>query len=304
MKKLKLIINVLLITAGLAAAAAVTGCDRAVSAEPAQTETVTESETEPTTQEPTTEQTTVSPEEAAELFYKDTVFIGDSITDGFRIYASRNDSAAYLKNLQFFACVNFGVNYAMQGAAKAKVYPLYKGQKMNVEDVMRDIYPSRIFISLGMNEVAGHDAMVFTTRRYSQLVYRLKEACPDAKIYIMSVTYMTKTAQRPGYYTNDDIKNFNNNVKQYEDAWGFKYVDLASYVADEEGNISPAIVGDNNVHFNNDGYKLWEKFFAEFAANEVNAGDYEVVKRPRPEPPKTERSKPNTVASGAALQKK
>lgn len=207
------------------------------------------------------EGTTVSTADAeavAEKFYNNSVFVGDSIMAGFAGYASSSEAPEFLKKAVFLASVSYGVGDALKPAGNGVVHPMYKGVSQPVTTSIAEIKPERIFINLGINELNGVSAER-VGKKYGQLIEKIKEASPNSKIYVISLTYIVNGKEKE-HFTNAGIKVYNQYLESHCKEWGATYLDLASKMT-KDGNSLPAeYSSDSYVHHNKAGYALWVQF--------------------------------------------
>ena len=141
--------------------------------------TTTEPTEAPETEE--TEESTIEVIEAVESdsydesFFKDDLFIGDSISTGLVNYG-------YLKGSNVFAQIGLNPETAI-----TKEYDGYTSVSKAEE-----MKPKRIYIMLGSNGLAymGNTYMI---QQMKLLVEALREATPDSYIYVISISPVTKS---------------------------------------------------------------------------------------------------------------
>ena len=83
-------------------------------------------------------------------YFDDAAFIGDSVMLGFKYYQNVYHN---LGNPTFLSTVSFALRYAVSPNNSA-FYPLYNGKKISVEDALSLMNAKKVFISLGINDVA------------------------------------------------------------------------------------------------------------------------------------------------------
>ena len=229
--------------------------------------------TEGTSTEATTEVTTVGEvnsevEAVAEKFYENSVFVGDSIMAGFAGYAASSEAPMFLKKITFLASVSYGVGDALKGNVSGVVHPMYKGVSQPVTTSISQIKPKRIFINLGINELNGVSAER-VGKKYGQLIEKIKEASPNSRIYVISLTYIVNGKEKE-HFTNAGIKVYNKYLESHCKEWGATYLDLASKMT-KDGNSLPAeYSSDGYVHHNKAGYAVWVQFLRDTAVKYAN----------------------------------
>ena len=152
-------------------------------------------------------------EAVAEKFYNNSVFVGDSIMAGFAGYASSSEAPEFLKKAVFLASVSYGVGDALKPAGSGVVHPMYKGVSQPVTTSIAEIKPERVFVNLGINELNGVSAEK-VGKKYGQLIEKIKEASPNSKIYVISLTYIVNGKEKE-HFTNAGIKVYNQYLESH-----------------------------------------------------------------------------------------
>lgn len=230
-----------------------------------QTETTTESTTEETTTaEDTTEGTTIDEAQANQIlkdFYDGQVFMGDSIMDGFARYVPKTEAPEWLNDIVFLTKVSWGISSALDDDG-----PMYQGKSQNVCDSLSAINPERIFINLGINEMNGLGTPGYSIEKllntYGEVISAIQEAVPESTIYVINITPCTEEGET-AIFSNDTIKEFNEELKTETAVWGVEYLDLAGEFGDV---LDPEYSNDNFVHHNDKAYsEIWVPFFRNLA---------------------------------------
>lgn len=232
-------------------------------------ESSTEPSSEATTETTTRERTTVDPElvkEFAPNYYNGLVFIGDSIIDGFARYASTKEAPQWLNNIIFLTKVSWRINTALEDSNG----PMYKGQAQNICTSLSQIKPERVFLDIGINDMNGLGSPGYSVEKlvnsYVELIKGIKNASPESKIYIVSVTPGTE-AMQSGNFSNEKIKEFNDAIKSKASELNFTFLDLAS---EFDYNLDSQYSSDNKVHHNNKSYsEFWVPFLEKIAVENL-----------------------------------
>ena len=204
--------------------------------------------------------TELTDEQLAE-YYGDSVFIGDSIMQGFRNYSVKQDT--FVHDIQFLTAVNYSANCALKPVKGNNVHLKYQGKKYQLWNLLPLLGKKRVFILLGTNDLisAGLDR---SRDRYKELIDKILETSPDMEIHIISVTYTLKDKGKGCLYNpNIDMYNGLLQAMAEENDWG--YIDLCTPLADSEGNLAKEYCSDNFVHLTNAAYTLWETELINYA---------------------------------------
>ena len=230
-----------------------------------QTDMTLEMQETATTQEVT--DIPVISEEEIDAYFKDTVFVGDSIMLGFRNYCMKQKDS-FLNDIQFLAEGSFSVNNALWDVTEKSVHPVYKGQKRQVWESISMMNAKKVFLFFGMNDL-NISGLEGTCEKYKELISKIKEKSPDVEIHIISMTYTLKGAGK-GKLKNDTIREFNELLQEMasENGWGF--LDMATPLSDENGDLKAAYCSDGFVHQSRAAYDVWTTVIRDYARAQLN----------------------------------
>lgn len=233
---------------------------------PTPTQAVTPAPTPVPTPEPTPEPTpTPTPEptptpydfslptpesEAVEDdYFSDAVFIGDSRTDGLRLYSGITGS-------NFLSYKGVSV-FDVENPDK-KVIDL-NGEKVSFLTALAAGDYAKVYIMLGVNEL-GYPSSDGFIRAYGQLIDNVRRLQPDAIICIQSLVPVNeakcRTYGQPYYVTNEKIAAYNERLTELAAEKKVAYVDVAAALAGEDGTLPEDLTTDG-VHFSRTGYVQW-----------------------------------------------
>lgn len=191
-------------------------------------------------------------------YFDDAAFVGDSVSLKLSYYAM---STKLLGEAQFFTAGSLGANNALWSLDHPdSVHPSYRGEKMLVEDCIASSGVKKVYLMLGMNDL-GLYGIDTTIESYTTLVSNILAKSPDVKIFIQSMTPMTDTSYIWGESLNNTvIGEYNQRLKTLceEEGWGF--VDVASVMYDDYGNLVRDYCSDPDdmgVHFTEMGCDVW-----------------------------------------------
>lgn len=173
--------------------------------------------------------TTAAKDDAAK--FKNSVFMGDSITEGFAI----NEILAK-------ECVIAGA-----GATAGFTYD-YIGTLVEKK-------PDNVFIMLGSDDMLMpvDDPKELFRNDLTKLINKIKEELPDSKLYLQSITPVTQEAlkQEPRY---ERIDEYNVLLQELAGILSVNYVDIGALAKE-----TPAFFAEDGVHFQKEFYQLWLK---------------------------------------------
>lgn len=248
---MKKILALLLAGAMSLSALALAGCGEDESSADTATEAVTEAVTEAQS----------GPKDAS--WFDDAVFVGDSVTLKLSYYCENHPEA--LGNAQFFCAGSLGYASALWDIDDPNaVHPYYQGQIQLAENCAVVTGAKKVFVMLGMNDVAlyGVDA---TVENCDALVSRILTNSPDVTVYIQSATPILM-GKETGDFNNANVRALNEALKTYADGKGYAFIDLYSQLADENGYLPLEYCGDEGaqgIHFTDAACELWADYLKE-----------------------------------------
>lgn len=123
-----------------------------------------------------------------------------------------------------------------------------KGILQRLDEIIES-KPSKIFIMIGINDIARDYQIDSIYKNYLQILYRIKLDSPQTKVYIQSVLPCKKQ-------WNSKIIILNKMLNEYCRQNNLPFIDLYSkFVINEE--LNPMYDCGDKVHLNGDGYQLW-----------------------------------------------
>lgn len=163
--------------------------------------------------------------------FQDSVFLGDSITEGLSFHDVLNE-----KNV-------------LAGAGKTAEFSLKDIDELTKRN------PKQVFIQLGSDDILWRvdDPIAYSMKNYAKLIGMIKEKLPQTRITLLSVTPVTEDAIKlePRY---KNIGDYNQAVKELAGKEGASFVDLSPIFSN-----SPDFYDADGIHFKPDYYtKLLE----------------------------------------------
>lgn len=184
-------------------------------------------------------------------FFDDAVFVGDSISLKLSQYAGRTGT---LGKAKFLVVGSYGVNNAVNDHPDTKL--TYQGVKYtNVEEALAATGAKKVFIMLGMNDIAlyGIDT---TIAKWSELLDLIRSTCPNVTVYIQSMTPVLTGAEKPKL-NNANVRIYNSRLKEFAASHDCKFIDIYPYMLDSTGGLVPAYCSDAYVHLTDEGAQRW-----------------------------------------------
>ena len=186
--------------------------------------------------------------------------MGDSITLGLYNYCMQNKDA--LHGARFLCAGSYAVRHAIDKVGGNNVISVsYQGQKMRPEDALAAMGAKRVFIMLGLNDIAfGID---WTMGNWKTLIKNIRSKCPDIEIYIQSGTPLYKGN---GALNNTNMDKYNVKLEQFCKDNGCYFVNVAETLKNSQGILRQDYCSDSYCHLNYSGIKAWIAYLKTYAA--------------------------------------
>ena len=208
-------------------------------------------------------------------FFHGSIFIGDSFMEGFKTrYQSKiSNMPDYFGKITLLATRNFGFanSHVTMAEGKKTYHPVYNGEQRYVWEVVGEVKPPRVFIMLGLNDLAGKDGPNYAFKNMTKLIDKIKAASPETDIVMLSTSYYTKEGEVPSNYrTNEIYRAWNERVLTYCNQNGYDYIDLADSMVDEEGYLKSEYAGPDGLHLKaTQYYDIWLDYLRGYAADKI-----------------------------------
>ena len=169
--------------------------------------------------------TAIGSGQVADSYFDDAAFIGDSRTQGLQLYTG-------LPNATFYATQGLMVDTFF-----SKKFVKAGGGKITIPDAMKNQTFKKVYIMLGVNELGWAYEKVFI-QKYGEVVDKVKELQPDAKIYVQSILPVTKAkSDGDAIYNNTKISRYNELIEQMCREKGVTYLHVADAVGLDNGAL-------------------------------------------------------------------
>lgn len=175
-------------------------------------------------------------------YFEDALLIGDSRMEGIKEYGG-------LENTDFFA--HSGMSVFSIGERKLTVH----GEKMTFAEVLEHKQYKKVYFMIGINELGYQFDLV--EKKYAQRVEQIKEAQPNAIIYLCANLHVTKEqSDKDSIYNNENVNRLNTMVKALTDGERVIYLDINELFDDEDGALSKEYSADS-FHVMGKYYEAW-----------------------------------------------
>ena len=187
-------------------------------------------------------------EPVEDAYFVDAVFLGDSRTDGLRLYSG-------LKEGTFLCLTGATVESVFTKAA----WPMADGTKIPMLDALAQQECGKIYLMLGINELGWAGTEIFRDQSV-KLLERLRADHPDADIYIQSILPVSaaQDAQK-SYVNNKRIEDYNGVWRELAEELDIAYLEVGEVLTGEDGCLPKDLTYDG-VHLTPRGCKIWMEY--------------------------------------------
>ena len=184
---------------------------------------------------------------ADEGWFADAVFVGNSRTEGLRMYSN-------LAGAQFFSSVGLTVTSAFTEPCVN-----LDGQLLTVAEALELADYGKVYIMLGLNELGWVYESVFA-EDYWKIIDVIRSSHPEAEIYVQSIMPVSRLKDGDGgVYTNANVVRLQKALCEMCLEKGVHYVNVAEAVQDAEGFLPDASTPDG-VHLTPECCGLWADY--------------------------------------------
>ena len=177
-------------------------------------------------------------------YFDDACFIGDSRTQGLKLYSAP-------KNATFYA--EKGMTVAGFFNKKA-----FNNKTMTAEQTLKKNKKKfgKVYIMLGLNELAWPSVDSFI-QRYGEVVDSVKSSQPGAKVFVQSILPVSaKKSASHQSFNNPRIKKYNELIYKMCVKKKVIYLNVAEAVQDKDGYL-PAKAATDGIHMNKEYCDKW-----------------------------------------------
>lgn len=221
-------------------------------------------------------------------WFADAVFIGDSRTDGFKLFSGVTREATFL---DYTGLTVFEV---MENKAVIRDGE----EKISVLQALEKAQYGKVYISLGVNELGYWDPNRFADT-YADFIDAVRERQSTATLYIQAIipvnTELCKTYKQPYYVTNERIAAFNETLFAMAAEKEVCLLRVDEPFLDASGETAKDLSADG-VHFTKEGYRLWLDYLLTHT-QPARVGD--APPEPTPAPTATPESTPEATSTPA-----
>jgi len=188
-------------------------------------------------------------EQVGPEYLLDTVFLGDSLTDGLGIY-DVFDGARPISTM--------GIS-----PITATTHRFYRingqGAPLTMVEAVERLQPRKVYIMLGTNSIDG-GSIEWNLAGYAVLLDALAQRAPDTLIIIQSIppTRPFVAARRPAF-SRENLGRYNAGLVDLAINRGLYFLDVNAALSDEEGYLRSDIAAKDGIHLTINGYRIWHQ---------------------------------------------
>lgn len=212
----------------------------------------------------------------AEDWFKDAVFIGDSIMLGWKNYNNKHleTDALFFGPTHFLCEGSYGAGHALEPLSDSSLHPMYQGEKRLLWDSIKLMGAKKVFICFGLNDVAIY-GVEGTADNFRKLCEKIEEVNPGVKIYLLSSMYLMDDSHQKKL-TNENLRALNELLRKLCKEKGYKFVDIASHLVGPDGYLKREYCSDPDsnapCHHTQAAYDIWAKILRSLAAYDIYYG--------------------------------
>ena len=165
------------------------------------------------------------------------IFLGNSITDGCEwseLFKNPN-----IKNRGISGDITDGVLFRLDEVVRSN--------------------PAKIFIMIGVNDLARNKSPEYILTNYSKILAAIKEKSPKTHVYVQSVLPVNDEFGMFGNHTSKskEIKQVNEGLISMARNFDNTYIDLTETFSDNNGKLRKELTNDG-LHLTAKGYLAWK----------------------------------------------
>lgn len=184
-----------------------------------------------------------------ESWFSDAVFVGDSRTDGLRLYSG-------IKSADFICHQGLSV-FSIDDKKCIRL----DGEKVTALEALARKQYAKVYLMLGVNEL-GYKVGTFRDA-YAKLVREIRELQPDAVVYLQTLPPVNEAMARSKGISeainNEKLIAFNEAIVEVAESEQAPLVTVDELFWTEEGELAKENTTDG-VHFTRKGYEAWFEY--------------------------------------------
>lgn len=187
-------------------------------------------------------------------YFKDALFIGDSRTVGLYLFSNLNGKTNFFcrESTNVFNFPTREIDYHGMNGEEGRT---------TIDALLQDHHYSKIYISLGVNEMARPSIDYYN--HFREIVKNIRNKQPKAYIFIMgSIHIAAPQCQTDSVFNNTNLVQRNKAISELANGRDIFYIDPNPAVCDKDGNLISEYTSDQ-IHLKANYYNLWSKYIRE-----------------------------------------
>ncbi len=164
----------------------------------------------------------------SETYYKDAVFIGNSLADGISLYGVLPECSVYAK-------IGLSIKDVYSTAAN--------NDTVAIIDQLKSKKYAKVFLAFGESELMSGEVSDFIAD-YEKLIDTVKSSQSSARIYVMAIPPISQSASSKYGITLNRLKSFNSAIKELASSLSVYYCDCYTALANEGGYLDENVSSD------------------------------------------------------------
>ena len=161
-----------------------------------------------------------------------------------------------VQNADFFSGKSMNVDKVLKGATVN-----VGGAETSLQDLLKKNEYKKVYICLGINELGWTSKDSFT-QSYGTLIDQVKEAQPDAKVFVeLLFPVSAKKSSSDKVFNNTNIKACNDRLTKLAEEKDVEVLDPSPPLVDTTGALKMEATSDG-VHINSDYCVKWAVYLA------------------------------------------
>ena len=204
-------------------------------------------------------------------FFANSVFVGDSLTVGFKEYCQTHSDSIASDSTYFLARVSSSAKAAISRNAlttHADIMPKYNGKVQYIEDSVSQLpNVDKLFICYGMNDLTSSTPEQFVDDLQT-LIARITAKTPGLQVYVISIPCIMSGVNN-GRLNNKNIQTANILLQNTCTINGWGFINITEHLMGADNAIRPEYSSDKYVHENSRAYKIWNSVLKDYAFMEI-----------------------------------
>lgn len=187
-------------------------------------------------------------------YFDDALFIGDSRSEGLALYGN-------LSNADYFTSVGMSIFKVTEKSAGNPNL----GESCTLSQKLAQKQYGKVYIMLGLNEL-GTGTTESWAQAYADVIAQIRQAQPDAIIYLQSILVVSASQDNPGGAINNNAVNTRNAALEAlaDPQNNIYYLNVNEAVMDANGCLDASLTSDG-IHLLGNSLSLWEDYLKQHA---------------------------------------